>query len=102
VKTAKVPRASELIRHEIAILKDLNHPLVIRLRESFSGAADRNPFFVTEFVANGSLADHLPGGENGDRCQLRDSTRIVRIISGIVLAMRFLHSRGIVHCALTP
>jgi TPR repeat protein len=72
VKTAKVPDASELIRHEIAILKDLNHPLVIRLRESSSGAADRNPFVATELVANGSLADHLPGAENGDRCQLRD------------------------------
>jgi serine/threonine protein kinase len=57
---------------------------------------------VIDFVANGSLADHLPDVGNGDLCQLSGSTKIIRIITGIVLTMRFIHSRGIIHGNLTP
>jgi serine/threonine protein kinase len=35
-------------------------------------------------------------------CQLRGETRTARIIVGIVLAMRYLHSQGIIHCDLNP
>jgi serine/threonine protein kinase len=80
----------------------MNHPLVVQIRESCSGANNQNPSIVTDFVGNGSLADHLPGAENGDLCQLSDSTRIMRIITGIALAMRFIHSRGIIHRNLMP
>jgi serine/threonine-protein kinase len=44
----------------------------------------------------------LPGAEKGDLCQLSGSTKIMRIIAGIVLAMRYVHSRGIIHRNLTP
>jgi serine/threonine protein kinase len=102
VKTAAVPGVEESIQREIDILKTLNHPLVVRIRESMSGAVNRNEAVVTEFVENGSLADHLPDAKNGDLCRLSGSTRIMRIISGIVLAMRFLHSQNVIHRDLTP
>jgi serine/threonine protein kinase len=102
VKTAAVPGVEESIQREIDILKTLNHPLVVRIRESMSGAVNRNEAVVTEFVENGSLADHLPDSENGDLCRLSGSTKIVRIITGIVLAMRFVHSQNVIHRDLTP
>jgi TPR repeat protein len=97
VKTAAVPAAEESIRHEKKILRRLNHPLVVRIREHSSRAS-----VVTEFVENGSLADHLRDARNGDLCQLSGSTRIMRMIAGIVLAMGFVHSRQIIHCDLMP
>jgi serine/threonine protein kinase len=76
--------------------------LVVRIRQSVSGAVTHNQAVVTEFVGNGSLADHFPDAENGDLCRLSGSTRIVRIVAGIVLAMRFLHSQNVIHRDLTP
>jgi serine/threonine-protein kinase len=35
-------------------------------------------------------------------CQLQGETRIAKVIVGIVLAMRYLHSMGVIHCDLNP
>jgi serine/threonine protein kinase len=102
VKIAAVPGAKESNQREIEILKTVNHPLVVRIRGPLSSAAHCNEAVVTEFVENGSLADHLPDAENDDLYRLSGSTRIVRIIAGIVLAMRFLHSQNVIHRDLTP
>jgi serine/threonine protein kinase len=57
---------------------------------------------VTEFVENGSLADHLPDSDKGDLLRLNSPTKIFRIIVGIVLAMRYLYSQNVIHRNLTP
>jgi serine/threonine protein kinase len=101
-KTSEASGMDVLLQREIKILKMMNHPLVVRINERCSEANNQNQAVVTNFVANGSLADHLPDAENGDVCQLRGSTRIVRIIAGIVLAMRYIHSQEIIHNNLTP
>jgi TPR repeat protein len=98
VKTCTDERAAESIRREAAILGARKHPLVVRYRGHFPDTSGRPAEISTEFVGNGSLANRLP--RSGD-CDLRP-TRIARIISGIALAMRFLHSQGIVHCNLRP
>jgi serine/threonine protein kinase len=102
MKTARDSKLRESILREINILKTMNHPLVVSIRDRCSGAKKIIPAVVTDFVANGSLADHLPDAKNADPCQLNNSTRIMRIIPGIVLAMRSIHSRGIIHRDLTP
>jgi serine/threonine protein kinase len=80
----------------------MNHPLIVKIRDGCSRPKHANSVIVTDFVANGSLADHLPDAENGDLCELSGSTRIVQILAGIVLAMCFIHSRGVIHGDLTP
>jgi serine/threonine protein kinase len=102
MKTANNSKAKEAIDREIKILKTMNHPLIAKIRDSCSGPKHQNSVIVTDFVANGSLTHHLPDQQNCDLYRLTGSTRIVRIIVGIVLAMRFIHSRGIVHGDLTP
>jgi serine/threonine protein kinase len=67
----------------------LTHPLIV----DFQGK---------DFLPNGSIADHLPSAKNADMCQLRGDTRIAIIVTGIVLAMRYVHSKGIIHRNLTP
>jgi serine/threonine protein kinase len=53
---------------------------------------------VTEFAGNGSLANYLLSAEY----PLSGANRIARIIVGIALAMRFLHSRYFIHYDLKP
>jgi TPR repeat protein len=102
VKTSETPLGSQLIRREAAIHKKLKHPLVLEFRGQFPGAFDRSATIVTEVAGRGSLASHLPSASGAEMCQLRGETRIARIIVGIVLAMRYLHSQKIIHRDLTP
>jgi TPR repeat protein len=102
VKTAAAQGMTELIQREIDILKTLNHPLVVHNREPSTGGINNKLAVVTDFVPNRSLADHLPDTINDSHSLLGGPTRITRIIAGIALAMRFLHSQNVIHCNLTP
>jgi TPR repeat protein len=107
VKTVLKSDCAEFIRREAAILKSLNHPLILKLREAFHGGAS-NLSIVTELAGNGSLADHFPFGESGrgrgrgGGLVLSKPNRVARIAVGIALAMRYLHSCGVIHRDLTP
>jgi serine/threonine protein kinase len=74
VKTAADSGTDKSIQREIDILEKLNHPLVVRIREPSSCAGNCEQSVVTEFVENGSLADHMPVGENSDLCRLSSPT----------------------------
>jgi serine/threonine protein kinase len=88
----------ERIQHDLAFLKKLNHPLIAR---HFPNAINHSSAIATEFATKGSLANHLPNCQNTNLSVLRGPTRIARIITGIVLAMRYVHSQGVIHCNLT-
>jgi serine/threonine protein kinase len=98
VKTSLNPKFAELIQREAVILKTMKHPLIVELLEYISDTPDHNSAIVTEFAGNGSLANHLSSTE----CPLSGANRITRIIVGIALAMRFIHSRGFIHFDLKP
>jgi serine/threonine protein kinase len=92
VKTAKNAESAENIRREAAILETVKHPLVIELRSY------QKPFaVVTAYAGYGSLAGHHP-----PESQLHRPNRIAKVVAGIALAMRFLHSCGITHRDLKP
>jgi serine/threonine protein kinase len=82
--------------------KKLKHPLIVKLRDYISDTADHNPAIVTKFAGNGSLANHLQSIQSSHNCCLSGSNRIERIIVGIALTMRYLHSQDIVHRDLRP
>jgi hypothetical protein len=74
-------------------LKELNHPLIEGFHENPTGKGGRSPEPAVEWE---SLA------KSADRCGMRGHTATAKIAVGIALAMRYLHSHGIVHCALSP
>jgi serine/threonine protein kinase len=98
VKTSLKPKFAELIRREAVILKTVKHPLIVEFLGDISDKPDHNSVIVTEFAGNGSLANHLSQSEY----PLSGANRITRIIVGIALAMRFLHSRYFIHFDLKP
>jgi serine/threonine protein kinase len=79
-------------------VKPLKHPLILEFREFVSKTTDEKSAIVTDFAGNGSLASHL---SNTKYC-LRGANRITKIILGIALAMRYIHSKDVVHCDLKP
>jgi serine/threonine protein kinase len=88
IKAARTSQSAELIRRESLIHSRLKHPLVLEFH------CCENTSIVTDFAANGTLASHLPWQGS--------PTQITRIIVGIVLAMRYVHSHEIIHRDLKP
>jgi serine/threonine protein kinase len=86
-----------MIDYEAVIHKTLKHPFILEFRGYRPGNLRQHPAIVSEVAGNGSLADHLRSANCLDQSELGGSTRIAKIVTEIVLAMRFIHSREIVH-----
>jgi serine/threonine protein kinase len=99
VKTMSIPNPIERIKKEVIFYKTMNHPLIVRY---FPTPLNSNPAITTEFMKNGSLENHLSNAKNPDLSLLKHPTKIAKIIAGIVLAMRYVHSKDIIHGDLTP
>jgi serine/threonine protein kinase len=102
VKTLKNETLTEAFNQESSIHARLNHPLIIGFEGTILSPQTHQPAIVTEFVPNGSLAEHLPLPVNSDESIVTGETRIAMIVVGIVLGMRYLHSLGILHLNLNP
>jgi serine/threonine protein kinase len=76
--------------------------LVLDFRGHFIEAFDSSATIVTEIAGRGSLTSYLSSARGAEMCKLRGETRIARIIVGIVLAMRYIHSQRLIHRDLTP
>jgi serine/threonine protein kinase len=98
VKTAVNQNGLELLRREADILNKLNHPLVLELQQYIPKKVDGRSAIVTEFAGNGSLATFI----TPLTYQLRGANRIAKILIGIALEMRFVHSRAVIHRNLKP
>jgi NIMA (never in mitosis gene a)-related kinase len=75
----------------------LNHPLIVRFEQYIPATECPPSAILSEFVPNGSLADHL-----SKLNYFSNGTRIAMIATGIVLAMRYLHAQFIIHRNLRP
>jgi serine/threonine protein kinase len=96
VRTLRSLRNLRYFEREKSIHESLNHPLIVGFGGYLPPTPTRSAQIVTEFVANGSLAEL-------QKCDRRMSvTRIAIIVAGIVLAMRYLHSHRIIHRDLKP
>jgi serine/threonine protein kinase len=83
-------------------IASLNHPLILEIWKNVSDTQDHNSMIATEFLENGSLATNLFSTECLPQFHLSGANKIGRIVVGIVLSMRYLHSQNVIHGDLTP
>jgi serine/threonine protein kinase len=94
---ADTDRLRTLFMREVIILRELVHPCICRLRGVVI-PTDVNPGLIaTEFVAGGSLRAVL-----GDPPRWFTPTAKVIVLAGIVVAMIYVHAKGIMHRDLKP
>jgi hypothetical protein len=85
------PEQRTLFINEVEILWNLKHPCVVPLA-GFGLVARRSAGQIgTVFAARGSLGSVIRGRN------VLSGTEIGIVVSGIVIGMRFVHSRGVIH-----
>jgi serine/threonine protein kinase len=102
VKTLESGQHKQDLERECSIHKQLNHPLIVGFESYIEAGKGEHPKIVEEFVPNGSLAEHLPWSINSEGNVVSGETRIAKIVTGIVLGMRYVHWRGIIKYDLKP
>ena len=93
-KFAANPKAKKYLDNEIAILKDINHPNIVKLYE-----VKETPqyfYLVTEYCNGGSLSDLLE--DYIDKNNNAFPEKIVQyLMKQIVEALKYLHAKRILH-----
>mmetsp|Transcript_33167 Transcript_33167/g.65669 ORF Transcript_33167/g.65669 Transcript_33167/m.65669 type:complete len:657 (-) Transcript_33167:67-2037(-) len=91
LKTIQLNRVSEAflkeLRNEVEILKSLDHPNIVRPVEVFESARNRRLFVVMKLCSGGDLYSRDPYTE----------TAAANIVGKIMCALRYMHSRNIMH-----
>jgi hypothetical protein len=79
-----------------------DHPLILStlaVRVPFEGFGPR---IVTPYMQNGSVQELIERMRAGEPPSYWNPTNVVKIITGIILGMMFLHSQGVIHLDLKP
>jgi serine/threonine protein kinase len=94
-------RGSVFMR-EVKSLVKLNHPCVVRILHWATSADRKHAEIHMEFASSGSLAEVLEEVNSGDEPAFWNPTGIGILVCGLVLGMRYVHSRQILHLDLKP
>src|SRR5262249_14145177 len=95
VLTGSQARPKDLARFhaEAAVIARLQHPNIVQIYDV--GEAAGRPYFVLEFVAGGSLAQHLQGRPQPVR-------QAAQLLETLARAVHAAHANGVIHRDLKP
>eukprot|EP00397_Hematodinium_sp_SG-2012_P003595 GEMP01003603.1.p1 GENE.GEMP01003603.1~~GEMP01003603.1.p1 ORF type:complete len:1116 (+),score=291.65 GEMP01003603.1:287-3634(+) len=89
-----------LIETEIGLMKQLDHPNVLRLFKCYFDG-DRNIYLVIELCNGGSLFDRIQYHHNKLK-QAMSETQSARYLQDVLSALGYCHARQIVHRDIKP
>jgi serine/threonine protein kinase len=90
---------SRQFMNEVEMLICLTHPCFVQIVGYSLPTRSSPPKIGTKFAVNGSLRDAL---QKRQSVSFMDDTGIAIIVCGIVMGMRFIHSRRVLHRDLKP
>jgi serine/threonine protein kinase len=93
-------RVQEIFMQEVQALMVLKHLCLLSFKGCCLRSGNEGPKLITEFLGCGSLKPILGSGSNSPRWWT--TSRRVNCISGIVLGMKSVHSKGVIHRELKP
>jgi len=93
------PDAMDALRQEIASLRRLNHPGIVRIVDH--GEREGMPWCATEFVSGSTLRELWDAPEALERDAAGLRQRLV-LFQKLCLALAYMHEQGIVHRDLKP
>ncbi|GAA5967085.1 hypothetical protein JCM11641_000436 [Rhodosporidiobolus odoratus] len=89
--------ADDKVKREVAIMKRLDHPNIVRLKEVIDDTKSKKVFMVLEFMAGGQVVWQ---DENKQPTMSVDEAR--RTFRDVVLGLEYLHYQGIIHRDIKP
>ncbi|GAA5950193.1 hypothetical protein JCM3765_004237 [Sporobolomyces pararoseus] len=89
--------ADDKVKREVAIMKRLDHPNIVRLKEVIDDAKSKKVFMVLEFMAGGQVVWQ---DDNKQPTLTVDEAR--RTFRDVVLGLEYLHYQGIIHRDIKP
>ena len=92
--------ALEDVRSEIAIMKKLRHPNVVRFVEVIDDPSSDKLYLILDYVPGGALLSDARRGPSS--WQPLDEPVARRLLRDIVRGLAYLHAHGIIHQDLKP
>jgi len=90
-KGTQISSAMDQVLQEVAIMKKLDHPNLVKLHEVIDDSESDQLFLVMEYAAQGTVQTIL---ENGD---LFSETRTAATVCAILEGLVYLHAHHIAH-----
>jgi calcium-dependent protein kinase len=88
------PKEMEMLKNEIAILKDLDHPNIVKMFEFLED--EKRIYIVTEICKGGELFDEILSRSKFDE---HDAAIVMK---QLLSSINYCHSKNIVHRDLKP
>ena len=95
---AQKQKEIDLVENEVAILKNMEHPLITKYYKSFKEG--NCLYIVMEFMDNGDLGELIKGHKTLNKPI--DEERLWNIFIQALTSLEFVHSKGIIHRDIKP
>eukprot|EP00759_Apiculatamorpha_spiralis_P051074 PhF_6_TR5109/c0_g1_i1/m.7210/K07359/CAMKK2; calcium/calmodulin-dependent protein kinase kinase 2 len=89
----------DAVRTEIAILKALNHPNIIKMYALIDDPSETKLYLIMEYLEGGQLYHVNPDGTAGSPME---KERLKKHVVGIARGLQYLHQKNIVHRDIKP